>query len=84
MDEMFSLCTKHLNRRVRVHTRCGDYYEGVIVNVDRDNVYLRTSGDVLTLGKAQTSAWGGYGYGYGYGGGILALSLFTLLAIALI
>lgn len=79
MEEMYHLCRQHLNRNVRVHTRCG-VYEGVIVNVDRENVYLRTS-DGLRL-----SAWSGpgYGRGWGWGSGVLALSLFTLLAIALI
>ncbi|QJD84218.1 hypothetical protein [Cohnella herbarum] len=82
MDEMYHLCCSHMNRRVRIHTRCGECHEGVIVGVDWDHVYLRpSSGNVQTLGKAKTSAWFG---GYGYGGDILALSLFTLLAIALI
>ncbi|MFC6550586.1 hypothetical protein ACFQBN_28470 [Cohnella cellulosilytica] len=50
------------------------------MNVDRNNVYLRTSGGV------RISGWfgPGFGYGPGFGGDILALSLFTLLAIALI
>jgi small nuclear ribonucleoprotein (snRNP)-like protein len=80
MDEMYHLCMKHVNRRVRVHTRCGQCYEGVIVNVDRDNVYLKTSEGVRTSGKVHTSGW----FGFGPSEGILALSLFTLLAIALI
>jgi len=35
-------------------------------------------------GKAQISGWFGPGFGPGYGADILTLSLFTLLAIALI
>ncbi len=80
MEEMYHLCRQHLNRNVRVHTRCG-VYEGVVVDVDRENVYLRTSGGL------RLSAWNGPGPGYGYRGwgfDVLALSLFTLLAIALI
>lgn len=93
MDDMYQLCMSHLNRRVRIHTRCGECYDGVVVGVDRDNVYLRPFGDAWIAGKngkksdkAKVSGWfgPGFGYGYGYGGGILALSLFTLLAIALI
>jgi len=77
--DMYNFCLNHKNRRVRVQTHYGTY-EGTIVDVDRENLYLRTSKGELTL-----SAWGGYGgYGYGWGSGILALSLFTLLAIALI
>ncbi|THF75216.1 hypothetical protein [Cohnella fermenti] len=78
--DMYNFCVSNVNRRVRVHTHQG-VYEGTIVNVDRENLYLKPAKGELTL-----SAWGpGYGgYGYGWGGGILALSLFTLLAIALI
>lgn len=78
MGEMYELCRRHMNRHVRVHTRNG-VFEGTIVDVDRDNLYLRTSGGL------RLSAWypGGYGYG-GFGFDVLALSLFTLLAIALI
>lgn len=80
MEEMYDVCRRHMNCRVRVHTRCGECYDGVIVNVDRNNVYLKTSGGV------RISGWfgPGFGYGPGFGGDILALSLFTLLAIALI
>ncbi len=83
MEEMYHLCRRHINCRVRVHTRCG-CYEGVIVNVDSENVYLRTSGGARISGKAQISGWFGPGFGPGYGADILTLSLFTLLAIALI
>ncbi|WP_372630398.1 hypothetical protein [Cohnella sp.] len=78
--DMYQACRQHMNRRVRIQTRCGECYEGVIVNVDRDNVYLRTSGD------ARISGWfgPGFGFGPGYGFGLLTLSLFTLLAIFLI
>ncbi|MNI15473.1 hypothetical protein D3C73_687710 [compost metagenome] len=72
MEEMYHLCLRHVNCRVRLHTRYGQYFDGVIVNVDENNVYLRTSGGV------RISAW------YGPGNDILTLSLFTLLAIALI
>lgn len=72
MSEMYHHCHRHMNRRVRVHDYFGRSYEGVIVNVDCDNVYLQTSGGV------RTSAW------FGPRNDILILSLFTLLAIALI
>ncbi|MFC5406737.1 hypothetical protein [Cohnella soli] len=75
MEEMYHLCRGHMNRRVRIHTRCG-CFEGVIVDLDWDNVYLRTSGD------ARISGWFGGGFTPGFD--IVALSLFTLLAIALI
>ncbi|WEK54836.1 MAG: hypothetical protein P0Y55_01795 [Candidatus Cohnella colombiensis] len=81
--EMYHQCMQHMNRRVRIHTRDGCCYEGMIVNVDDHHVYLQPTGDVRTLGKVHTSAWR-WGFGFFPGGGILALSLFTLLAIALI
>ncbi|BBI35149.1 hypothetical protein KCTCHS21_45480 [Cohnella abietis] len=73
--EMYHLCRKHINCRVRIHTCDGRCYEGVIVNVDDHHVFLRTSGGV------RVSAWG---FGFGPRDEILTLSLFTLLAIALI
>lgn len=76
MNEMYHLSRRYMNCKVRIHTRDGRCYEGYIMNVDSNNVYLRTTGGVRTSGKAYTSQW--------FGGGILALSLFTLLAIALI
>jgi len=76
MNEMYDLARRHMNRRVRVRDCYGRCYEGVIVGVDPNNVYLRPSGPARLSGKAYTSQW--------FGGGILALSLFTLLAIALI
>ncbi|MCL6458893.1 MAG: hypothetical protein K6T85_12875 [Gorillibacterium sp.] len=87
MDEMYNLCMRHMRCNVRVHTCYGQCYEGVIVNVDSDNVYLRPLGGASISGKAsisdnkaQTSGW----YGFGYGDEILTLSLFTLLALFLI
>lgn len=77
MNEMYYLSRKHMNRRVRIHNCYGQCFEGVICGVDNNNVYLRTSGRVRTSGKAQISQWW-------FGDDILTLSLFTLLAIALI
>lgn len=76
MNEMYHLCRQHMNRRVRIHTCDGRCYEGVIVNVDSNNVYLQTSGRGRTTGRAYSSQW--------FGAGILALSLFTLFALFLI
>ncbi|NIK75253.1 small nuclear ribonucleoprotein (snRNP)-like protein [Paenibacillus castaneae] len=74
--EMYHLSRRYMNRRVRIHDCYGRCYEGEIVGVDSNNVYLQMSGGVRTSGKAQISGWSG--------AGILTLSLFTLLAIALI
>ncbi|GIP46692.1 hypothetical protein D3C76_29040 [compost metagenome] len=84
MVEAYYNCLHCMNKKVRILTRDGGVYEGTVVKVDRDNVYLKRS----AKGRAQTSAFiPPYGYGYGpYGANeeILTLSLFTLLAIALI
>jgi len=94
MEEMYHACMSCVNREVRIHTRNGECYEGVIVHVDSDNVYLRPLGGawISANGKktkkktAKVSGWYGPGFGYGTGFGfdVVALSLFTLLAIALI
>lgn len=70
MNEMYHFSRRNMNCRVRVHTHNGQCFEGVIENVDRNNLYLRTSDGV------RISAW--------FGAGLLTLSLFSLLAIALI
>lgn len=76
--EAYSSCLHCMNRRVRIWTIDGNIHEGVITDVDRNNVYLRTG----PRGDVQTSAFfGGFG---GFSNDILTLSLFTLLAIALI
>jgi hypothetical protein len=84
MAEAYYNCMQCMNKKVRILTRDGGVYEGTIVKVDRENVYLKRS----AKGRAYTSAFfPPYGYGYGpYGANeeILTLSLFTLLAIALI
>ncbi|ALP38433.1 cellobiose phosphorylase [Paenibacillus sp. IHB B 3084] len=76
MDAYYN-CLGCMNRRVRVLTVDGQQHEGTIVKVDRNNVYLKRESN----GRVQTSA---FYPGYGYGNQILTLSLFTLLAIALI
>ncbi|MET3210776.1 UNVERIFIED_CONTAM: small nuclear ribonucleoprotein (snRNP)-like protein [Paenibacillus sp. PvR008] len=75
--EAYYNCLGCMNRRVRILTMDGQYHEGTIVKVDQNNVYLKTESN----GRVQTSA---FYPGYGYGNQILTLSLFTLLAIALI
>ncbi|NQX46146.1 hypothetical protein HQN87_12475 [Paenibacillus tritici] len=84
--EAYYNCLHCKDKRVRIMTKDGKRHEGIIVDVDQNNVYLKTKGN----GRMKTSAFypGGagsyYGGYYGYGSEILTLSLFTLLAIALI
>ncbi|GIP20701.1 MULTISPECIES: hypothetical protein [Paenibacillus] len=76
--EAYYNCLRNKNKKVRLLTMDGQQYQGTIVDVDYNNVYLRPDRG----GSVRTSAF--YPYGYGYGNEILTLSLFTLLAIALI
>jgi small nuclear ribonucleoprotein (snRNP)-like protein len=87
MYEVYHACNSCLNRKVSIHTIYGQRHEGVIVNVDEQNVYLDTSGTTsygeaaISNKKAKTSA---FGLGFGGRQAILTLALFDLLAIALI
>lgn len=74
--EAYYNCLRCKDRRVRILTRDGRQHEGVITDVDRYNVYLRTDN-----GSVHTSAFWGNPFATNQ---ILTLSLFTLLAIALI
>jgi small nuclear ribonucleoprotein (snRNP)-like protein len=80
VEEVYYNCLRCKNKKVRILTMDGNQYEGVIMDVDRNNVYLKT--ERKGKGKVKTSAF--YPYGGGFGNEILTLSLFTLLAIALI
>ncbi|MNO44899.1 hypothetical protein D3C76_351560 [compost metagenome] len=77
MLEAYYNCMRLKNRNVRILTRDGCQYKGTIVDVDQNNVYLRP----MSGRDVQTSAF----YPSPYAANdILTLSLFTLLAIALI
>lgn len=78
MDAYYS-CTRFMSQRVRIITRGGYVHEGRIVKVDRDHVYLETD---RRDGPVTTSAF--LPFGFRARNSILTLSLFTLLAIALI
>ncbi|MFD0616629.1 hypothetical protein ACFQZR_04085 [Paenibacillus sp. GCM10027629] len=76
--EAYFGCLRCVNRRVRLLTSDGIWHEGTIVKVDRNHVHLRRD----EIRGVRTS---GFGFGgFGFGDEILTLSLFTLLAIALI
>lgn len=73
-ENALAACQKCLNSKVRVQTVHGHVFEGDVVDVDNDHLYLR-----LTPYEDR----GFFPYAYG-GNTILTLSLFTLLAIALL
>lgn len=95
---MYQLCCRHMYKKVWIRTRSGRWYHGQIVGVDRRNVYLRplpwpqpVAGEGSHRSqKAQEAvgrmsaddAWFIQPAQFGYGG-ILALSLYSILAIAL-
>lgn len=74
--EAYYACSRYKNQKVRLLTMDGQRYEGVIVDVDRNNVYLKTAG----RREVTSSAF----YPNTYNEEILTLSLFVLLAIVLI
>ncbi|NWL87638.1 MULTISPECIES: hypothetical protein [unclassified Paenibacillus] len=74
--EAYYNCMRCKNKRVRILTVDRQHYVGTIVDVDYNNVYLRVDRGC----EVKTSAF----YPGAYGADILTLSLFTLLAIALI
>lgn len=74
--EAYYNCLRCMNHKVRILTVDGKTHEGVITKVDYNNVYLKTSSG----GQVHTSAF----YNPFYANQIITLSLFTLLAIALI
>jgi small nuclear ribonucleoprotein (snRNP)-like protein len=79
MDEMYYQCQSCLNQRVRVYMSSGQEYEGVLVNVDYQNVYLETDPYAYISSKQVTTK------AFGFGGRfITTLVLFDLLAIALL
>lgn len=76
IEEAYYNCLRCKNRRVRLLTTDGKQYVGTIVDVDYNNVYLQPDKGYVV----KTSAF----YPNPYAANILTLSLFTLLAIALI
>ncbi|MGG0822803.1 hypothetical protein ABE099_07970 [Paenibacillus turicensis] len=77
--EAYYTCCRYKNRKVRLFTSQGQRYEGVIMDVDRNNVYLKP------IGRGEVKSSGFYpNYYNNYNNEILTLSLFTLLAIVLI
>ncbi|SFL42865.1 hypothetical protein SAMN03159341_10615 [Paenibacillus sp. 1_12] len=76
MDEIFYACRNCLNRRVRVYMRSGEIFEGTVVNVDPDYLYLDGSSASISSKKVKVKGF--------FNPLITTLVLFDLLAIALI
>jgi hypothetical protein len=80
MDERYYLCQSCLNRRVRVHMTSGQVYEGLLVDVDHNFLYLQGADDAFISSKKVTTK----AFGFGNRNFITTLVLFDLLAIALL
>jgi small nuclear ribonucleoprotein (snRNP)-like protein len=76
MDEIYYQCQSCLNHRVRVYMTSGQEYEGVLVNLDHQYLYLQEDDAFISSKKVTTKAFGGRF--------ITTLVLFDLLAIALL
>ncbi|MDF2815687.1 MAG: hypothetical protein K0Q81_1887 [Paenibacillus sp.] len=77
-EEAYQACTQYVNRFVRLQRLNGDTFEGYIVHVDPEFVYLSIP---------QEAARGFYNPYYGnyyYNNTVLPLVLFDLLAITLL
>jgi len=84
-SEAHALCQQCMNCKVRIVTVYGHEIEGVIVNLDTENVYLRMPGRAL-LGNAHMDEFEEYRPHFGHSNQdvILTLSLFLLLTIVLL
>lgn len=92
---IYRLCCRHMYKKVWIRTRSGKWYHGQIVGVDDRNVYLRPlpwpglmsgvgrPGEAMeAVGRTNDTAVAIQETLFGYNG-ILALSLYSILAIAL-
>jgi hypothetical protein len=62
----YQVCSRYKGRNVRIVTRDGKVYEGIIEHVDQQKVYLRQMGGRPGLGGYGYGFWGpGFGYGRG-------------------
>jgi small nuclear ribonucleoprotein (snRNP)-like protein len=76
MDEIFHTCRNYMNRRVRVHMISGEIYEGTVVNVDPNYLYLDRASASISKKKVKVKGF--------VNPAITTLVLFDLLAIALL
>lgn len=80
--DYYSLCQRHKGRAVEITTHDGITYRGIIMDVDRERVYLQPLGDSRNLGGF---GYGWYGYpGYGYSGFGAGIALGAIAALALL
>jgi hypothetical protein len=65
-----ALCREHMHRYVLVQTHDGQQFDGIVENVDDDNLYLAVPNWGTQTSDSRLTPFGfgypGYGYGYGY------------------
>ena len=62
-----SLCKRHMHRYVLVQMKDGSQHDGIVENVDDENLYLAVpNNEVETMETMEARQYPGYGYG-GYG-----------------
>ncbi|MCR8641859.1 hypothetical protein NV379_04225 [Paenibacillus sp. N1-5-1-14] len=85
VSQAFTLCNQFHGHNVRIHTNDGLIHVGTIVRVDQNHVFVRTFGENGCGGRAHVKGEKAQISGFwGWNNAIIPLSLFTLLAIALI
>ncbi|WP_336745556.1 hypothetical protein [Paenibacillus sp. y28] len=77
-EQAYALSRMYMHRPVRVHTSYGHLFDGIIVGVDSEYVYMK-----MRPQPYRAPFFPGYPYAYNPNNDILTLSLFTLLAIYL-
>lgn len=83
-DDYYLLCQKYRGRAVEITTLDGITYRGIIMDVDKESVYLQPLGSSRNLGGFGYGWYGYPGYGYpGFGAGIALGAIATLALLPL-
>lgn len=65
-EDTHTLCKKHIHRYVMVQMKDGSHHDGIVENVDEENLYLAVPvGEAHSMEARQYPGYGGYGGGYG-------------------
>ncbi len=66
---MYDLCKSHMHRYVLVQTTDQQTFDGIVENVDHQNLYLAvpTGGEMEREEESDERLLGGVGYGAGFG-----------------
>lgn len=64
-NDIRKLCEDHMHRYVMVTTQDNQQYDGIVENVDDDNLYLAVPNTDMDMSEQMVPpGYGGFGYGY--------------------